>query len=125
MQQLPILLLEHVGRRSGERRTTPLLYLQHGEDLVIVASRGGSDAPPAWWLNLQANPHVTVEIRGRRTAVIASETTAEERQHLWPELVRGYSHDALYAQRTSRDLPVIILTPEDTEDGLTRSGSTT
>jgi len=125
MQQLPILLLQHVGRRTGERRTTPVLYLQHGKDRVIVASRGGSDAPPAWWLNLHANPHVTVEIRGRRSAAVAREATAKEQERLWPELVRGYSHYTLYAQRTSRHIPVIILTPAETEDGPTRSACRT
>ncbi|HWF55704.1 MAG TPA: nitroreductase family deazaflavin-dependent oxidoreductase [Solirubrobacteraceae bacterium] len=111
MQQLPLLLLHHVGRKSGQTRVAPLLYLQDGEDLVIVGSRGGSDAPPAWWLNLQAQPRATVEIRGARRDVVARQATPEEKARLWPELVRGYSHYDAYQQRTSREIPVIILSP--------------
>jgi deazaflavin-dependent oxidoreductase (nitroreductase family) len=111
MQKLPLLLLEHVGRRSGQRRTTPLLYLQDGEDLVIVASRGGSDAMPAWWLNLQAEPRVTIEILGARREVIARQANPAERARLWPELVRGYSYYESYQERTSRQIPVGILSP--------------
>ena len=62
----PVLLLDHVGRKSGRARTAPVLYMREGEDLVIVGSRGGSDAMPAWWLNLQANPTTTVQIGTER-----------------------------------------------------------
>jgi deazaflavin-dependent oxidoreductase (nitroreductase family) len=111
MKGLEVLLLEHVGRRSGRRRTTPLLYLPDGEDLVIVASRGGSDVTPAWWLNLQASPRAAVEIRGRRREVLARPATPEETARLWPSLVDGYPDYAVYQQRTTREIPVIMLTP--------------
>ncbi len=111
MKNLELLLLEHVGRRSGQRRTTPLLFLPDGEDLVIVASRGGSPATPAWWLNLQAEPRVTVEIRGKRREVLARLATPQERERLWPELVNGYPDYDTYQRRTEREIPVIILSP--------------
>src|SRR3982074_2448359 len=67
----PVLLLDHVGRRSGQPRTSPVLYLEDGGDLVIVGSRAGSDATPAWWLNLQASPATSVQIGSERRAVVA------------------------------------------------------
>jgi deazaflavin-dependent oxidoreductase (nitroreductase family) len=111
MKNLDVILLTHVGRKSGQRRTTPLLYLPDGEDLVIVASRGGSENDPAWWLNLQANPRATAEIKGQRREVTARRATPEERARLWPQLVNGYPDYDVYAQRTSREIPVIVLSP--------------
>jgi F420H(2)-dependent quinone reductase len=105
----PVLLLDHVGRRSGHARTTPLLYLRDGDDLVIAASRGGSDAMPAWWLNLQAHPDTTVQIGTERTDVSAREATPEEKERLWPPLVEMYPDFAVYQRRTARSIPVIIL----------------
>ena len=72
----PVLLLDHVGRKSGKRRTTPLLYMAKGEGLVIVGSRGGSDATPAWWLNLRASPATTVQVGRERRSVVARQATA-------------------------------------------------
>ena len=71
MQDLPVLILHTVGRKSGNARRSPLLYIQDGEDYVVVGSRGGSDAPPAWWLNLQAMPEATIEIKGTKRPVSA------------------------------------------------------
>jgi deazaflavin-dependent oxidoreductase (nitroreductase family) len=111
MEKLPVLLLQNTGRKSGTVHTAPLLFLEDGDDLVIVASRGGSDATPAWWLNLQANPETTVEIKGKRREVVARKATDEERTRLWPLLVAGYHHYEVYQQRTERKIPVIILSP--------------
>jgi deazaflavin-dependent oxidoreductase (nitroreductase family) len=107
----PALLLDHTGRKSGNVRTTPVLYLEDGPDLVIVASRGGSDATPAWWLNCQANPRTTVQIGAERRPVVAREATLEEKERLWPRLVELFPDYAVYQQRTERKLPVIILSP--------------
>jgi deazaflavin-dependent oxidoreductase (nitroreductase family) len=107
----PVLLLDHVGRKSGKSRTTPVLYLTSGDDVVIVASRGGSDAQPAWWLNLKANPATTVQIGRERRNVVAREATAEERAELWPRLTAMYGDYAVYQTRTSREIPVVILSP--------------
>jgi len=111
MEDLSVLVLEHTGRKSGTVREAPLLYLPDGQDLVIVASRGGSDATPAWWLNLQAHPQAAVTIGREKRAVIARIATDEERTRLWPELVRGYRHYEVYQSRTQRQIPVIILSP--------------
>jgi deazaflavin-dependent oxidoreductase (nitroreductase family) len=107
----PVLLLDHVGRRSGQKRTVPLLYLQDGENLVIVASRGGSDAMPAWCLNLRANPRTTVQVGPRRREVLAREADAEEKARLWPRLVEMYPDYDAYQRRTDRQIPVIVLSP--------------
>lgn len=109
MAGAPVLLLDHVGRKSGRRRTTPLLYLADGDDLVIVGSRGGSDATPAWWLNLQASPSTTVQVGHERRRVVAREATSEERARLWPELTAIYPDYDVYQQRTEREIPVIAL----------------
>lgn len=107
----PILLLDHVGRKSGNRRTTPLLYLDDGPNLVIVGSRGGSAAPPAWWLNLEASPRTTVQVGPDRREVVARTASPEEKRELWPRLVELYSDYETYQRRTDRDIPAVILSP--------------
>jgi deazaflavin-dependent oxidoreductase (nitroreductase family) len=106
----PVLLLDHTGRKSGRRRTTPVLYIQDGDDLVVVGSRVGSDFDPAWWLNLKANPATTVQVRQRRQ-VVARQATPEEKERLWPRLVDAYPDYAVYQRRTEREIPVIVLSP--------------
>src|SRR5215212_1711841 len=107
----PVLLLDHIGRKTGRRRTTPVLYMPDGDDLIVVASRGGSDANPAWWLNLKANPQTTVQVGSERRRVVAREATPEEKQRLWPRLVDVYSDYEVYQRRTERQIPVIVLSP--------------
>jgi deazaflavin-dependent oxidoreductase (nitroreductase family) len=107
----PVLLLDHLGRKSGQLRTTPVLYLEDGQDLVIVGSRGGSDATPAWFLNLIANPSSTVQIGPERRQIVARQATAEEKQRLWPQLVAMFPDFDVYQTRTEREIPVAILSP--------------
>jgi F420H(2)-dependent quinone reductase len=107
----PVLLLHHVGRRSGEARVSPLLYLEDGEDLAIVGSMGGSPKDPAWVHNLRAAPDTEVELRGERRAVCARVADAEERKRLWPLLVESYPGFGTYQGRTEREIPVVILSP--------------
>lgn len=107
----PVLLLDHVGRKSGTRRTSPVLYLQDGADLVIVGSRGGSDAMPGWFFNLMAAPATTVQVGRERRSVIAREASEEERERLWPRLVEMYRDYDAYQRRTDRKIPVVILSP--------------
>jgi deazaflavin-dependent oxidoreductase (nitroreductase family) len=107
----PVLLLITTGRKSGVERTTPLLYLEDGEDLVIVASYGGAPKHPAWWLNLKANPEAAVEIGDRRLRVRAEQASPEERERLWPRLVAMYGSYEDYQRKTEREIPVIILHP--------------
>lgn len=112
MEDLPVLILHTVGRKTGKPRQSPLLYIQDGENYAIVGSRGGSDAPPAWWLNLQANPHATIEIKGTKRPVSARVATAEETARYWPRLVAGYPFYNDYQARTAREIPVILLSNE-------------
>src|SRR5829696_9317335 len=105
----PVLLLHHVGRRSGEERTTPLLYLRDGEDLVIVGSMGGTPKHPAWFHNLGARPETEVEVGRERRAVSARVADAEQRARLWPRLVEHYPAFDRYQARTEREIPVVIL----------------
>ena len=107
----PVLLLTTVGRRSGQPRTAPVLYLADGENLVVVASKGGFSHHPAWFGNLEAHPHVKVQLGSRERPMWARRATAEEKTALWPRLVAMYSDFANYQARTDRDIPVVILEP--------------
>ena len=109
MQGSPVLLLETIGRKSGRRRTTPLLYLPDGRDMVIVASKGGAAKHPAWWLNLRANPQTTVRVGSHELEVRAEETGGEDRERLWRRLVAMYPGYAEYQRRTNREIPVVRL----------------
>jgi deazaflavin-dependent oxidoreductase (nitroreductase family) len=114
---VPVLLLEHVGRKSGRLRTTPVFYLQDGDDLVIVASKGGVPEHPAWWLNLRASPTTTVQVAGEKRRVTARQADPEEKSRLWPRLVEMYPPYAEYQSHTTRDIPVVILSRAGTEQG--------
>ena len=107
----PVLLLTTIGRKSGQPKTAPLLYLQDGDDYVVVASKGGMSQHPLWFKNLEANPRVEVEVGSRKIEATARQATHEEKAALWPKLVGMYSSYADYQARTTRDIPVVILTP--------------
>ncbi|WP_272477911.1 nitroreductase family deazaflavin-dependent oxidoreductase [Baekduia alba] len=105
----PVLLLHHVGRRSGEERVAPLLYLPDGDDLVVVASYGGAPKHPAWLHNLRATPDTVVEVGRRRRPVTAREATPQERERLWPALLELYPAYGDYQRRTTREIPLVVL----------------
>jgi F420H(2)-dependent quinone reductase len=105
----PIMLLHHVGRKSGKERVSPLLYLPDGDDIVIVASMGGSDSHPSWWINLRAKPQTTIELGREKRSVIAEQASSEEKARLWPKLVEMYPSYGSYQARTEREIPVVIL----------------
>ena len=107
----PMLLLDHVGAKSGVRRTSPLVYAEDGNDVVIVASKGGYPKNPAWFHNLKAHPDTEVQIGTERRPVHAHVATAEERERLWPKVVDVYSGYAEYQQRTDRRIPLVVLSP--------------
>jgi len=107
----PMLLLDHVGAKSGKRRTTPLAYLADGDRIVIVASKGGHPRHPAWYHNLRANPRTTVQVGRRKLDVDARVAGPEERERLWPRVVDLYEGYAGYQQRTDREIPLVILEP--------------
>lgn len=114
MPDLPsLLLLDHVGRRSGKRRTTPLVYMPNGEGFLIVASKGGHPEHPGWLYNLRANPDAEVQIGSRRIKVRAREAGTEERRELWPRAIEHNPHWERYRRRTEREIPVVILEPRD------------
>ncbi|MET0524886.1 MAG: nitroreductase family deazaflavin-dependent oxidoreductase [Nocardioides sp.] len=105
------LLLEHVGRKSGETYTTPLLYLVDGPDLVVVASQGGLPTNPQWLSNVMAHPETRVWLRREIRDVRARLADPDERAALWPRLVELYADFATYQATTDREIPVVVLTP--------------
>ena len=107
----PMLLLDHVGAKSGTKRTSPLVYIRDGEDVVIVASKGGHPKHPAWFHNLRANPDTTVQIGHEKRKVHARVASAEERPRLWPMAVETYSGYSEYQERTDREIPLVVLEP--------------
>ena len=106
----PILLLHHVGAKSGKKRVSPLLYLPDGDRMVIVGSKGGYTKHPGWFHNLKANPDTVVELpREGKVAVRARQARPEEREQLWPRVVERYSGYAAYQRSTSREIPLVVL----------------
>ncbi len=105
----PMLLLDHVGAKSGHGRTTPLVYMDDGADVVIVASKGGHPRHPAWFHNLRAHPDTTVQIGRERRPVHARVATPSERSRLWPRVVEVYAGYRGYQERTQREIPLVIL----------------
>jgi len=105
----PMLLLDHVGAKSGTKRTSPLLYVKDGDDVAIIASKGGNPKNPAWFHNLKANPDTTVQIGTENRKVHARVANDTERARLWKKAVAAYSGYKGYQQRTGRKIPVVIL----------------
>ena len=104
-----MLLLDHVGARSGVERTTPLVYVEDGDALVLVASKGGYPKNPAWFHNLRAHPDATVQVGSQRRAVRARVASPSERARLWPKAVGVYAGYAGYQERTEREIPLVVL----------------
>jgi deazaflavin-dependent oxidoreductase (nitroreductase family) len=107
----PSLLLDHVGARTGAKRTSPLVYTVDGEKLILVASKGGYPKNPAWFHNLLAHPDTTVQVGAERRAVRARVATAAERKRMWPLVVSTYSGYDDYQRRTEREIPLVVLEP--------------
>jgi len=106
-----MLLLATLGRRSGQRRVTPLLYVEDGGRYVVVASNAGDDRDPAWLLNLRKHPSAEIQIGSRQIRVQAREATDSESELLWPKLLSSYSHFHDYRTTTRRHIPVVVLEP--------------
>jgi F420H(2)-dependent quinone reductase len=109
----PVCLVTTTGKRSGQPRTIALLYLVDGDDVVLVASKGGMSHSPAWYHNMMANPDVEVQIGSTKRAMRARRATPAEKAALWPRLVAMYRDYDDYQARTRRDIPVVILSPDD------------
>jgi len=105
----PMLLLEHVGAKSGKHRVTPLVYMPDGDDLIVVASKGGFPKDPAWMHNLRANPDVDIQVGSEKRRVHARQATPEEEQRLWPKAGAYNKPWADYRKRTDRRIPIVIL----------------
>ena len=105
----PLLLLTTTGARSGERRTTPMAYVPDGDRLLVWASNGGSPTHPAWYHNLVAHPHVTVEVGTETYDAIAVVTADAERERLWTQAVALYPSLAEAQAKTTRQIPLIVL----------------
>lgn len=103
------LLLTTTGRRSGEPRTAPLIYGRSGADYLIVASKGGADEPPAWYVNLKAHPEVELQVLDETFKARARDATPEERPAVWAEMVSHWPDYDTYQAKTSREIPVVVL----------------
>jgi deazaflavin-dependent oxidoreductase (nitroreductase family) len=104
-----VLILTTTGRRSGESRSTPLIYQPDGDAYAVVASKGGADEPPAWYLNLEADPNVEVQVLGDRFDARARTASAEEKPALWAKMVEVWPAYDEYQAKTSREIPVVVL----------------
>ena len=111
MGKSPILLLNTVGRKTGKKRTSPLLYVMDGEDFIVIASKGGAPTHPAWYLNLRANPEATVEIGDREVHVEAEVADPKEKARLWQKMVEMYPTYDDYQRKTEREIPLLVLHP--------------
>jgi deazaflavin-dependent oxidoreductase (nitroreductase family) len=103
------LILTTKGRRSGEARSTPLIYGTSGEDYLVVASKGGAPEHPGWYLNLEADPDVEVQVRGDRFHAHARTATAEEKPELWSIMTASWPAYDEYQTKTEREIPVVVL----------------
>ena len=106
---MPVLLLDTVGRKTGQRRTNALTWFPKGDDFVVIASVLGEPRDPAWWLNLRASPDTTIQDGRERIAVRAREATGAEREQLWSALVAKAPVYAEYQALTERRIPVVVL----------------
>jgi deazaflavin-dependent oxidoreductase (nitroreductase family) len=106
-----MLLLTTRGRRTGGAHTVPLLYLREGDRLLVIASYGGRDRHPEWYLNLLAEPAVTARVGDRHMALTARTASPSERAVWWPKVVAAYGDYAVYQQRTDREIPIVALEP--------------
>lgn len=109
---MPVLILTTTGRKTGKRRTTMLTSpVQDGERVVLVASYGGDDRHPTWFLNLRDNPDVEITMEGRTRPMRARVASPGEKAELWPRVVAAYPGYGQYQQRTDRDIPLVICEP--------------
>lgn len=107
----PILLLDSIGRKSGKKRTTPLVYFSDGEDYVIIASNGGAPSHPAWYYNLKHTPHTTVQVMDKQIPVTTAVASPAERGRIWPALIAKHDQFRQYQEKTEREIPLVILSP--------------
>jgi F420H(2)-dependent quinone reductase len=110
-QKIPVALLTTTGRKSGQPRVSPLYFLRDGDRVIVAASRGGSDKHPLWYLNLKANPKVSVQIKKEVLDLTARDATDDERARYWPQLVKMYPSYDDYQSYTDRTIPIVVCDP--------------
>jgi deazaflavin-dependent oxidoreductase (nitroreductase family) len=108
---MPMILVHHVGAKSGEERIAPLVYLPDGKNFVVFASKGGAPENPGWYHNLKAHPETKVEVGGKTVPVIATEASGDERDRLFAAQVSAQPQFGEYEKKTDRKIPAIVLTP--------------
>lgn len=106
-----ILLLTTTGRSSGKPRTTPLIHIVDGDRYVVIASKGGAPEDPDWFANMQADPMAEVQVQADRVPVTMSVAEGDERAQLWDAMVQVWPAYVEYAEKTDREIPVVVLTP--------------
>jgi deazaflavin-dependent oxidoreductase (nitroreductase family) len=104
-----ILILFTKGRKSGQERSHALIFREHGDAYLVVASKGGADAPPAWFVNLEADQNVEVQIKGERFRATARVAGAQEKPEMWAKMVEVWPDYDRYQKKTSREIPVVVL----------------
>jgi deazaflavin-dependent oxidoreductase (nitroreductase family) len=109
---MPILLLNTIGRKSGKRRVVPVMYMRDGDNYVVTASNSGDNKHPGWFLNLRANPQVTIEVEGMTISVMAYQASSQEKESLWAQLVEKAPFFDGYRKKTRREIPMVILEPD-------------
>lgn len=112
-QKAPVALLTTIGRKSGQPRVSPLLYLREADRVILVASQGGRDKHPLWYLNLKANPEVCVQIKDEVLRLRARDATDQEREQYWPKLEAMYPAFKDYQSWTDRVIPIVLCDPRD------------
>jgi F420H(2)-dependent quinone reductase len=111
LRGMPVLILTTVGRKTGKKRVTPVMYIRDGTDYVVTASNNGADEYPAWFLNLKANPRITIEVDDQAFTVIAHQASTDDKGRLWPQLVEKAPFFEGYKKKAKRDIPMVILEP--------------
>lgn len=111
MRGMPILLLYSVGRKTGKKRTTPLMYIRDDDRYVIIASNNGSDQHPAWFHNIKNANQVEIEVPGKRFKVTPTIATGAEKERLWPQLIEKAPFYDNYRKGTHRNIPMVLLQP--------------
>lgn len=107
----PICLVTMTGNRTGKRRVIPLIFIPHGDDVLLVASQGGMSTHPVWFHNLRAHPEISVTAGGRTRRMRARLASSEEKARLWPAAVAAYPDFTVYQARTARDIPLFVCSP--------------
>lgn len=106
------LILTTTGRRSGRKRVHALIYGRHGDDYLLVASKGGAPQHPDWYLNLEANPQVEIQVKGSKMPALARTATPEEKGELWAIMTKEWPDYDRYQEKTDREIPVVVLEPK-------------